>query len=245
MAVSSGWRRAALRAGERWQKLGDDPGVSSSARRFAWPCSRSSRGIAPTRLLVVRRPAFAHELVQLRASHNFLTSLLLGGWSRCEVNGMRYATSTATTTASTFTFTAYATSNATIYRHYHDAVAQSGMRAVLARFRAVTAALELEPNNPADPNAIKVIAVRPADGQRFHVGYLPRETAAALGPGFAGVAPWSGDVAGRRVRPGLHPERRSCCSQITRMTRATQTSTGPSGMAAWCSARRSRELVRA
>ena len=74
------------------------------------------------------------------------------------------------------------------------------MRAVLARFRAVTAALELEPNNPADPNAIKVVVVRPTDGQRFHVGYLPRATAAALAPGlFAGVAPWAACPAGARA----------------------------------------------
>lgn len=108
-------------------------------------------------------------------------------------------------TASTSTFTAYATSTATIYRHYQDAVAQSDMRAVLARFRPVVAALELEPNNPADPNAIKVMAVRPTDGQRFHIGYLPRGTAAALAPAATGMlwaAEWPAGARAAWTAPG-------------------------------------------
>ena len=63
----------------------------------------------------------------------------------------------------------------------------------LAYGRAVVAALELEPNNPHDANAIKVIVVRPSDGARFHVGYLPRETAAALTNANAIPAPPHGE----------------------------------------------------
>ena len=59
----------------------------------------------------------------------------------------------------------------------------------LAYGRAVVAALELEPNNPHDANAIQVVVVRSSDGRRFHVGYLPRETAAALTPAIPPAAP--------------------------------------------------------
>ena len=175
MAVSSGWRRAALRAGERWQKLGDDPRLFlgpplrvAEFAQFPWHRAHAAAQRAAASLR-------AHELVQLRASRDFLNaSLLPGGWRHCEVVGGWYATSTTPSTGTTAsTSTASATSNATIYRYYPDAVAQSGMLEELGQDRAMVAALELEPNNAADPNAIKVMAVRPTDGQRFHVGYLP------------------------------------------------------------------------
>ena len=63
------------------------------------------------------------------------------------------------------------------------------MREALDNFQVVTAALDLEPNNPHDANAIQVVVVRSSDGQRFHVGYLPRETAAALAPAIPPAAP--------------------------------------------------------
>ena len=100
---------------------------------------------------------------------------------------------TSTSSASTSTYSAStSTSSDTptpIYRYYEDAVEHSGMREALENFQVVTAALELEPNNPADPNAIQVVVVRSSDGRRFHVGYLPRETAAALTPAIAPAAP--------------------------------------------------------
>ena len=70
------------------------------------------------------------------------------------------------------------------------------------------AALELEPNNPHDANAIKVMAVRAHDGVRFHIGYLPRETAAALTNANAipapphGEPPWPAGARAAWTAPG-------------------------------------------
>ena len=102
MAVSSGWRRAALRAGERWQKLGDDPRLFlgpplrvAEFAQFPWHRAHAAARRAAASLR-------AHELVQLRASRDFLNaSLLPGGWRHCEVKGMEYATSTTSSTATT------------------------------------------------------------------------------------------------------------------------------------------------
>ena len=99
MAVSSGWRRAALRAGERWQKLGDDPRLFlgpplrvAEFAQFPWHRAHAAAQRAAASLR-------AHELVQLRASRDFLNaSLLPGGWRHCEVVGGWYATSTTPST---------------------------------------------------------------------------------------------------------------------------------------------------
>jgi single-stranded-DNA-specific exonuclease len=65
-------------------------------------------------------------------------------------------------------------------------VTYEGRQDIIANLRGnEPCRLEPEPDNPYDPNAIKVIIALP-DGTKAHVGYLPRDLAKQVAPELDG-----------------------------------------------------------
>ena len=69
------------------------------------------------------------------------------------------------------------------YRLTHDTMR---ILAELSESDALRCDLEREPDNSADPNAVRVIITDPrvTGSERFFVGYLRRQAASVLGPGL-------------------------------------------------------------